>query len=538
LAPRQKPQWTGTWYAELDVHTAETLKTAGDAVLAGTQLKEIILSFKTHYDIGFTHAAPEIVNIYRARMIDQALRTIDESQKLPPDQRFAWTIPSWPLWQILWPGQEPERRARVVRALKQGDLVIHALPVTVQTESLDLEDLVAGLAIHSGICREVGLPFSRAGKMTDVPSHSWIWPTIARHAGIDFLHLGVNSCNERPDLPLLYYWQGPDGSQLLTFHNQGYGSDVEQGAGLYPPKDWPYQHWLAMVMTSDNEGPPSARQVQALLAEAARHLPGVRIRLGRMEDFADAIFAEEKAGAKIPVVPADMPDCWIHGMGSMPTAEATAQRVRPGITAVELLDTHLRLWGLPRPDLRQQLFTARERSLMYGEHTWGGNRHLEGRNAYAISNFQAFVQTNATCQWLQKSWGDHADYIRAAADLTDRRGTQAMSQLAAAVRQEGRRIVVYNPLPSHHHHHPARTRAVAGDRHPPRRQAAGLLAGSRFLVLPGQRRPTAVSRGSAWRGRRPGQGFRAWRQSHLRVCEYRRDHRRRPWASVRSTTPS
>jgi alpha-mannosidase len=447
LSLRQKPEWTGTWYCELDVHTPETLKTAGDAVLAGTQLKEIVLSFKTHYDIGFTHPAPEIVNIYRTSMIDQALRTIEQSRNLPPEQRFAWTVPSWPLWQILWPGQTPERRAKVVQALKEGSLVIHGLPVTLQTESLDLEDLVAGLAIHARICREIGLPISRAGKMTDVPSHSWIWPTVFKHAGMDFLHIGVNSCNERPDVPLLYYWQGPDGSRLLTMHNQGYGSDVEQGAGLYPPKDWPYRHWLAMVMTSDNQGPPSAGQVQNLLAEAARNLPGVKVRLGRMEDFADAIFEEEKGGASIPVVRADMPDTWIHGMLSMPQMDAVAHRARPLLSAVETLDSHLRAWGLPRPDIRDQLFAAHERSFMYGEHTWGGARNLQGRNAYAITNFEEFVKTDGTCQYLQRTWDDHAAYIEKTAAIADKLARKELGQLAAGVNRSGKRVVVFNPLP-------------------------------------------------------------------------------------------
>ena len=447
LRPGQRPEWTGTWYAELDVHTPETLKHAGDAVMAGSELEEIVLSFKTHFDIGFTHPAPEIVNVYRTSMIDHVLALIDESRKLPPEQRFAWTIPSWVIWQILWPGQDPTRRARVIRAVKEGSLVVHALPVTLQTESFDLEDLVAGLSIHTKVARELGVPLSRAGKMTDVPSHSWILPTLLKNAGIDFLHIGVNSCNERPDVPLLYNWEGPDGSRLLTMHNQGYGSDEEQGKGLYPPKDWPYKHWLAMIMTSDNQGPPSQAQVQGLLAEAKHNLPHVKVRLGKMEDFADGIAAEEKAGTKVPVVRADMPDCWIHGMGSMPRQDALAHKTRMKIIAAESLDTHLRAWGLPRADVRERLFAAHERSLMYGEHTWGGAHNLQGRNAYADKNFEKTVRADPLCKWLQKTWNDHAAYIERSAAITRQLTEQEMAQLAAAVNVEGDRLVVFNPLP-------------------------------------------------------------------------------------------
>ncbi len=442
-----KPEWTNTWYCELDVHTPETLKNAGDAVLAGTQLEEIIVAFKSHFDIGFTHPAPEIVNTYRTTMIDNALNLIEDSYHLPAEKRFAWTIPSWVAYQILWEGQDSLRRARVVNAMKKGSLVVHGLPVTVQTESLEIEDLVFGLSLNKKISKEVGIPMSRSAKMTDVPSHSWIWPTMLKNAGFDFMHIGVNPCNERPDLPLLYYWQGPDGSKLLTMHTQGYGSDTEFGHGLYPPKDWPYKTWLALIVVTDNAGPPSNKDLEYLLNEAAKNEPGVRLRFGKMEDFADAIFAEEKEGAKVPVVRADMPDSWIHGMGTMPLEESIAHKTRKKLTAVELLDLHLNVWGQPRTDIEKSLFTSHERSLMYGEHTWGGARNLEGQNAYQVADFEEFIKTDKNCVWLEKTWKDHADYIHKSSEITDSLALQSIGELAKNIAVYGKRMVVFNPLP-------------------------------------------------------------------------------------------
>lgn len=448
LKPGQtNPEWSNTWYAELDVHTPETLPKAGDFAYAGTRLREVVVAYKSHFDIGFTHPAPEIVGIYRTSMIDRALGMIDASRKRPPEERFAWTIPSWVAYQILWDGQDPQRLARIKQAMAEGSLVIHGYPVTTHTETLDLGDLVAGLNLQAELCRKAGIPMSRSGKMTDVPSHSWVLPTLFRHAGMEFLHIGANPGNEKPDLPLLYDWEGPDGSRLLVMHNQGYGSDNEFGHGLYPPKDWPYSHWLAMMTACDNAGPPSDDAVRQMLGEARRNLPGVKVSLGTMDQFADAIRDEQKAGAVIPVVRADMPDCWIHGAGTMPQADAVAHDVRTRISGAESLDTHLAAWGLPRPDLERKFFAARERSLMYGEHTWGSSRNLEGRNAYAMPDFESFVKTDGTCKFLEKTWQDHADYILKAADITGKIGRDAMAQLAAQVAAEGRRAVVFNPLP-------------------------------------------------------------------------------------------
>jgi hypothetical protein len=380
-------------------------------------------------------------------MIDNALRLIEESYQLPVEKRFAWTIPSWVAYQILWEGQDSLRKSRVVNAMRKGSLIVHGLPVTVQTESLELEDLLFGLTLNKKISEEVGVPMSRSGKMTDVPSHSWVLPTILKNAGIDFLHIGVNPCNERPDVPLLYYWQGPDRSKLLTMHSQGYGSDCEFGHGLYPPKDWPFKNWLALIVATDNAGPPTNKEVENLLIEAKKNMPGVKVRFGKMEDFADAIFKEEKEGIKVPVVRADMPDCWIHGMGTMPVEEAIAHATRKKLSLVEILDAHLRLWGLPITDIQKDLFTAHERSLMYGEHTWGGARNLEGKNAYEIKDLGEYIKTNKNCIWLEKTWMDHADYIHKSSAITDSLASQSIKQLADNINMEGKRMVVYNPLP-------------------------------------------------------------------------------------------
>lgn len=439
--------WTDTWYSEIDIHTPETQKQGGDFIFSGNQLDEIIVVYKTHFDIGFTHPAPEIVNTYRTEMIDKALNVIEESNSWPEEKRFSWTIPSWVAYQILWEGQDSTRLSKIVKAIKSGRLVVHGLPVTVHTESLDLEDVVFALAFNKNVSEKMGIPMSRSGKMTDVPSHSWIWPTVLKHAGMDFLHIGVNPVNERPNVPLLYKWEGPDGSQLLTMHSQGYGSDVEFGHGIYPPVDWPFRHWLAMIVSTDNAGPPQTSEVESLLNEVHKNMPGVKVRFGKMEDFADAILEEERGGKRIPVIRQDMPDCWIHGVETMPVMDSLAHSTRSRIVTAKVLDSNLRMWGVKRDDIRKSLFNAQERSLMFGEHTWGGSRNLEGYDAYHKDNFKQFIETDERCKWLTSTWQDHADYILKSDSITDSLIQHEMKQLALSVTAKEGSLLVYNPLP-------------------------------------------------------------------------------------------
>ena len=408
-------------------------------------LREVVLVFKTHFDIGYTDMASNVVQRYRTGMIDDALRVVDQNLLLPHEQQFAWTIPGWPATQILadGPGQSPERRERILRAFRSGHFVVHALPFTTHTELLEPEDLVRGLRFSTDLARRLGQPFPRDAKMTDVPSHSWILPTLLHHAGVDFLHLGCNPASSSPRVPPLFWWEGADGSRLLTMY-----SPAGYGTGLVPPADWPYPVWLALIQTGDNHGPPRPEEIGTLLADARTRLPGVRVRIGRLSDFSDALRTAVSPEA-IPVVRGDMPDTWIHGPMCDPAGASLARRVRPATEIHAALDAQLRAWGAPRNPLLSRLDQVRELSLLYGEHTWGGafswvtpyGRDL--RWAYG----DAWERDRAAGRFrrLEASWDEHSSYIHHAARRAD--PIEAVQDLARLVASPSARIVVYNPCP-------------------------------------------------------------------------------------------
>jgi hypothetical protein len=107
----------------------------------------------------------------------------------------------------------------VEEAYRDGRIVTHALPFTTHTESLEIEDLVRGMGFSSRLSRSAGIALPRDAKMTDVPSHSWIIPTMLKHAGVEFFHIGCNEGVASPDLPRLFWWEGPDGSRVLTMYS-------------------------------------------------------------------------------------------------------------------------------------------------------------------------------------------------------------------------------------------------------------------------------------------------------------------------------
>lgn len=457
-------------------------------------VRQVIIAFKTHFDIGYTDMASNVVQRYRTTMIDDALKVVEQNRALPVEEQFVWTIPGWPATKILedWPGQSAARQEQIGQAFKAGRFVVHALPFTTHTELFEPEDLVRGLGYSTRLSRRLGLELPRDAKMTDVPCHSWILPTLLRQAGVDFLHLGCNAASSSPQVPLLFWWEGPDGSRLLTMYSAaGYGT------GLTPPKDWPYRTWLALIHTGDNHGPPRPEEVQKLLAEAKQTLSGVKVRIGRLSDFADAIKEE---GASLPVVRGDMPDTWIHGPMCDPAGARRARNLRPLLGVAESLQTHLDVWaagerlprtasapgapepggengpltpalspspmGLgrasgerenPRPSFDEgrarfaRLEAAREQSLLYGEHTWGGALgwavKYSQRTEYWYGEAWKEQRAAGRFQRLEASWAEHSAYIEKAGQLVQPALDEEMNLLARSVNVPGERIVVFNSLP-------------------------------------------------------------------------------------------
>ena len=403
------------------------------------RLSQIVVVFKTHFDIGYTDMASNIVQRYRTTMMDKALEVVDKNRDLPPEQQFVWTVSGWPMHKILqdWPGQSPQRKERVEKALREGRFVVHGLPFTTHTELFEAEDLVRGLGYSARLTRRLGLDLPRDGKMTDVPEHTWMMATLLKQAGIDFMMIGCNGGSAPLKVPWLYWWEGPDGSRVLTFYSPEYGTE------LAPPPGWPYRTWLACLHTGDNHGPPRPDEVKAVLDQAAKQFPGVKVRIGRLSDFGDAILAEKP---DLPVIRSDSPDTWIHGPMSDPAGAKLARNTRPLIAATEALNTQLRGWGVTVSDNTAAIADAYEQSLLYGEHTWGGSIGWIG-NKFGFGEEFKKERAAGRFERIEGSWDEHTAYIQKAHQIIAPELQRNLQCMARAVKAEGPRVVVYNPLP-------------------------------------------------------------------------------------------
>ena len=403
-----------------------------------TNIEEIIFVFKTHFDIGYTNLAERILQKYSISMMNETLNTLKESESMPEKNRFVWTLPGWPMKEIL-KRTSGETKSKIINAIQEQRFAIHAFPFTFETEASDPEVLTRSLVHSAKIAREFGLELPRDAKLTDVPGHSWLIPTILKNAGVDFLHIGCNPASQSPDLPLLFWWQGPDGSKLMTMYWEKY-----YGTDIIPPDGWPYKSWIAIIHTNDNVGAPPFKEVEKNLKEAHRLAPNAIIKIGRMSDFYDAIMKENP---ELPVINKDMPDTWVHGYMSMPVEVRIRKKIKANISGLENLATSLDSWGGQTNDIESEIASIYEKCLLFDEHTFGiAMSHGQSGKWYYGKEFLQ-QRANNTFAMIENSWKEKGLRVHEAELLSNATYDRKLDELVSSININGEKIVVYNPLP-------------------------------------------------------------------------------------------
>jgi len=236
-------------------------------VAAGPPVDTVHLVAKTHLDLGFTALAVEVADQYVHDFFPRAIDVSVELRERGGDERLVWSTGAWPLWHALEVA-EPQLRRRIEDAIVAGDLAWHALPLTTHTELMDRGLAEAAL----GISAELDDRFGRrtiAAKMTDVPGHTRGLVPILAAAGVRLLHIGVNPAWPVPDVPPVFRWRAPDGSEVVVVYQAGGYGGFRAVPGCTEA--------LAFAHTSDNLGPPSADEVLGSHAAVRAVVPGATV---------------------------------------------------------------------------------------------------------------------------------------------------------------------------------------------------------------------------------------------------------------------
>ncbi len=267
-------------------------------------MKKVFVVSKTHLDLGFTDYAESIRRKYIDTFIPEA---IDLAEKVNTDGKkyFIWTTGSWIIKEAL---KDEKGKDKLLKALKEGNIVPHAMPFTTHTELLDEDTLDFGLSIVDGL-DEIRGRKTVAAKMTDVPGHTkGIVPFLQKH-GIKLLHIGVNGASALVDVPDCFLWKNGD-SEIVVIYSGAYGGAFKSDF---------VEEILYFDHTLDNHGAPSPEKVLAHFENIQREYPDYEITAGTMDDFADIIW---EVRHKLPVFEGEMGDSWIHGAATDPYKSA------------------------------------------------------------------------------------------------------------------------------------------------------------------------------------------------------------------------
>lgn len=351
----------------------------------------IHLVFKTHLDIGFTDHAEAVRRQYHERFIPQALATAEHFwREDPKDPAFIWTTGAWLIHDYLEQAG-PAEVARLENAIERGLIRWHALPFTTHSELMSPALFRAGLSFGKELDARFGMT-TRAAKMTDVPGHTIGIVPILAEAGIRFLHLGVNTACPVPDLPDLFRWRAPDGSEVIVMYQDSYG-------GMHLPDGM--DEALSFAHTEDNIGPQSVPQTAEVYRNLAKACPGAKVRAATLEDYAALLWDRR---SNLPVIETEIGDSWIHGCASDPSKLA-------GFRALQRLYDRFE-----EENLTPSRIAFGRRLCLVAEHTWGVDikSYLRDERAWDRSAFEDARKTDYRFSFAEASWEEQRRHLDAA----------------------------------------------------------------------------------------------------------------------------
>jgi hypothetical protein len=267
------------------------------------EVKRVLVMFKCHFDAGFVDTQAAVVQRYIKEYFPKAIALAQQLRE-SGTQRYVWTTGSWLLYEYLEQAT-PQERARMEKAISDGDIAWHALPFSWQTELMDQSLISGGIALSRSLDKRFGTTTTGA-KMSDVPGHTrgLVKPLVDQ--GVTFLDIGVNEASTLPEVPALFEWKTPGGASLAVMYHHGYGGVIR-----IPGSDVA----VAIIMRDDNAGPHTAEEVTQIYERLSVRFPNAQIVPTSLTAIANAVEPHRKL---LPVFTNEIGDTWIHGVASDP----------------------------------------------------------------------------------------------------------------------------------------------------------------------------------------------------------------------------
>ncbi len=330
------------------------------------KIKEVHVVFMTHFDMGFTDFAGDVLENYMEDYIPKAVQLAEEMNH-DGEKRFIWTIGAFLIANYLKVADEAAQK-KLCDAIERGDICWHGLAFTTHTELMDQELLNFDLSYSDALDQRFGKQ-TIASKLTDVPGHTRsIITSMAAH-GKKYLHIGVNPSSMNPEVPESFLWKSK-GEELMVQYSPVYGSAC-YAEGM--------EEVLEFVFLGDNQGLPTKSGIVESLEQLKKRYPNARVCASTLDSYAEQLWKHKDT---LPVIREEIGDTWIHGIASDPL------KVRKLKQLMRLKSKWIKE-GRLHPD-GQEYFTFMENLLFVCEHTWALDykKHLFDFENWTKEDFQ------------------------------------------------------------------------------------------------------------------------------------------------------
>lgn len=409
----------------------------------------IYLVHHSHIDLGFTHRVSEVAAIQNENL-DEAIELCEMTRDWPEGLRFKWTCElSWSVHNYVR-SRPQERLARLQACLRRREIEVAAVYTGLHTDICGHEELVRSLYYAGQLRRDWQIPIETA-MINDVPGVTWAYTQVLAKAGVRYLIVADNNFLapflKRTDLPRPFYWQGPDGSRVLTWYTDDpYWAYVE---GYQYGFDKSYNHVLrtlpAKLSRLEASGYPyDAFQIQIACdnfrilfrpAHIARRWQETwanpRLVVATAHEF--LAHMEKGYAADLATRSGDWSEWWTWTIPTFPHETALGRQATETLAAAEILGA----WALDAGAIdldrfpRDLIQDGYERLLVFDEHSGGGG----------------LWQPKSEEDQRRAQYEGYA-YPHQAAAAADQALDQVVSALAAALSNDSAQqaVVVLNPL--------------------------------------------------------------------------------------------
>lgn len=389
----------------------------------------------SHVDVGYTDYQPNVADLH----YNNTIKALDLMRKY---KDFCWNMETtWATDYFLKTAPE-DRRDEFIRRAKEGRIGCQVIYGSMLSGILSSEEQFRQLYDAKRLSNTYGIPFNMAVS-SDVPTQIWTLPAALAASEIKYFASGINLTRGGSFIKMFnkspFYWEGSDGSKVLTWLASGYGQaqmlgligsiyttkrNVEVFIKEYTRADYPYDAIFAFGGFMDNY--PMDDKLAKISEEWNKRYEYPKIVLCTGFEFFDYI--SSNYGSQIPVIRGDGGVYWEDGAASSAYETAITRLAKEDLVTVDKLYSITALNNdIVYP--ASQMSKAWNDIVMYDEHTWG--------SAASISDPES--------EPVRKQWAYKRAFALRGSENAAQLLNNAVKGLADSLNVNRKAVIVFNP---------------------------------------------------------------------------------------------